>query len=481
MTLINPNASRREFLKRSSMLSVAGAATPWALNLAAIGEAAAQTAPTDYKAIVCIFMLGGNDYANTVTPYDTVEYNKYLTLRGSTLSHAQSSLTNTALTPLNAATFGGTDLGTRQYALAPGLINLSSTPAATPNRKTLVQLFDSERLAVLLNVGTLVQPTTKAQYQNKSVPLPPKLMSHNDQQSVWQSSAGEGANSGWGGRIGDLFAASNTNSTFTCISVSGNAVYLSGKSAVQYQVSTGGSVAVNAIKTPMFGSAAIASTLRSMITATSANVYEAEHSRIMKRSLDANDQLTSALLANPLPVNATFDSTNSLEAQLKMVAQIIAARNSLSAKRQVFFVSLGGFDTHDNLTVDHAALMSKVGSAMSRFDNALTELGVQNQVTSFTASDFGRTLTGNGDGSDHGWGSHHLIMGGAVKGKRFYGLPPAVANNGPDDIGQGRLVPTSSVDQLAGTLATWFGVPSSDFQMVLPNLTNFTNKNLGFV
>jgi uncharacterized protein (DUF1501 family) len=466
MTIINPIAERREFLKRSSMLSIAGAATPWAINLAAIGEAASQSA-TDYKALVCIFLLGGNDYANTLIPYDTTNYNKYSTLRGTTLAIPSANLAATALTPL-AAALGGSDLAGRQYAFAPNL-------------SPLVQIFNDEKLAVMLNVGTLVQPTTKAQYSAKSAPLPPKLMSHNDQQSVWQSSAAEGATTGWGGRMGDLFASGNGNSTFSCISVSGNAVYLSGASAVQYQVSTNGSVPLNAVKTPMFGSTTIANTLKAMITAPSAQLFQSEHTRIVKRAIDANDQLTTAIAANALPAGTTFDTTNSLAMQLKMVAQIIASRNSLSSKRQVFFVALGGFDTHDNLTTDHPALMTKVSGAMASFHDAMTKLGTSNSVTSFTASDFGRTLTGNGDGSDHGWGSHHFVMGGAVKGKRFYGTPPEVASNGPDDIGQGRLVPTTSVDQLAGTLATWFGVSNSDLKIVLPNLGNFSNPNLGFL
>jgi uncharacterized protein (DUF1501 family) len=473
MTMINPNADRREFLKRSSMLSIAGAASPWAMNLAAIGEAAAQSA-TDYKALVCIFLFGGNDYANTIIPYDATNYNKYFSLRGATLSIPQANLAATALTPL-AAAMGGTDLSTRQYALAPNL-------------SPLLPIFNDEKLAVLLNAGTLIQPTTKAQYTAKSVPLPAKLLSHNDQQSVWQSSAAEGATTGWGGRIGDLFASGNGNSTFSCISVSGNAVYLSGSSAVQYQVSTNGSVALNALKTPMFGSTTIANTLKSMITAPSNQLFQSEHARIAKRAVDANDQLTAALAvtANKLPADAlfmspTFDTSNSLATQLKMVAQLIASRNTLSAKRQVFFVSLGGFDTHDNLTTDHPVLMTKVSNAMAMFDDAMRKIGTHNFVTSFTASDFGRTLTGNGDGSDHGWGSHHMIMGGAVKGKRFYGTPPEVANNGADDIGQGRLVPTTSVDQLAGTLATWFGVSNTDMKVVLPNLGNFSSGNLGFL
>ena len=468
MTLINPNASRREFLRRSSALSAAGIGSvgaPLAMNLAAIGEVAAQTA-TDYKAIVCIFLLGGNDYANTLTPFDASNYNEYARLRGATLAYPLTSLT--ALAPLTAsAPIGDTDLQGRQFALAPNLAQLAP-------------IFNDKKLAVLLNAGTLIQPTTKAQYTAKSVLLPPKLMSHNDQQSYWQSSGAEGATSGWGGRMGDIFASGNGNSTFTCISVTGNAVFLSGKSSVQYQVSTSGSVALTAIKSPLFGSTSVANTLKSLITAPSTQMFESEHSRIMARALTANDSLSAALAASP-PFTDPFDTTNSLAMQLKMVAQIIGARNALTAKRQVFFVSLGGFDTHDRLTADHAVLMSKLADAMSDFNKAMIAAGTQNMVTSFTASDFGRTLTGNGDGSDHGWGSHHLIMGGAVNGQRFYGTPPAVASSGPDDIGQGRLVPTTSVDQIASTLATWFGVSATSMVDVLPNLTNFSTKKLGFL
>ena len=466
--LINPNASRREFLRRSSALGAAGIGSvgaPLAINLAAIGELAAQTA-TDYKAIVCIFLLGGNDYANTVTPFDTTNYNLYAGLRGTTLAYPLSSLS--ALSPLAASgTIGDTDLQGRQYALAPNLA-------------MLVPIFNDKKLAVVLNTGTLIQPTTKAQYSAKSVLLPPKLMSHNDQQSYWQSSGAEGSTSGWGGRMGDIFASGNGNSTFTCVSVTGNAVFLSGKSSVQYQVSTSGSVPLTAIKTPLFGSTTLANTLKSLITAPSTQMFESEHSRIMARALTANDSLTAALAASP-PFTDPFDTTNSLAMQLKMVAQIIGARNALTAKRQVFFVSLGGFDTHDRLTTDHPALMLKVADAMADFNRAMIASGTQNMVTSFTASDFGRTLTGNSDGSDHGWGSHHFVMGGAVNGQRFYGAPPAVASNGPDDIGQGRLVPTTSVDQIASTLATWFGVSTTSLADVLPNLNNFATKKLGFL
>ena len=452
--------SRRAFLQRASLLSLAGAAAPWALNLAAMGEAAAATA-ADYKALVCVFLYGGNDYGNTLIPYDSTRYGLYQGMRP-TLAYARSALTPTLLAP-NVALAGG-----MQYALAPEL-------------SPLLPLFNSNHLAVMLNVGTLMQPTTKAQYTAKSVPLPPKLFSHNDQQSVWQSSSPEGAASGWGGRMGDLFQAGNGNATFTCVNVSGNAVYLSGNSAVQYQVSPSGPVALNGVKSPLFGSAACSAALRTLVTAPSAHLFESEYARVMSRSLSAGDALSAALTGGPT-INTFFPTGNSLADQLKLVARMISTASDVGAKRQVFFVSMGGFDNHDGLATIHPGLLTSVASAMQAFYSATVELGVANQVTSFTASDFGRTLTAN-DGSDHGWGSMHFMLGGAVNGGRFYGTPPVVANDGPDDVGQGRLLPSTSVDQYAATLGKWFGISDADLLTVLPNLSNWnaSQRTLGFV
>ena len=453
------NNSRREFLKRASAVSMTGVASPWALNLAAMGEAAAAAA-TDYKALVCVFLYGGNDYANTVVPYDLASHTAYKNQRAA-IAIDRATLGGTVLNP-SAALPGG-----RQYALAPEL---------TP----LVPLFDAGQMAVMLNVGTLVQPTTKLQFTNKSAPLPPKLFSHNDQQSVWQSSAPEGSRSGWGGRMGDLFAAGNGNATFTCVSVAGNAVFLSGQSAVQYQVSTNGSVPLNALKTPLFGSQACSDALKKLVTAPGTHLFETEHARVMKRSIEADAELTSAL-AGTTALRTVFPTGNTLASQLAMVARMISARTALSAKRQVFFVSLGGFDTHDGILTEHPALMATVGQALAAFQAATVELGVANSVTAFTASDFGRTLTTDGDGSDHGWGSMHFVLGGAVKGKAFYGAAPAIANNGPDDVGQGRLLPSMAVDQFAATLANWFGVSNTDAVSVLPNIGNYSVRDVGFM
>jgi uncharacterized protein (DUF1501 family) len=452
------NASRRAFLRRTGALSLAAGAAPWALSLAAMGEAAAQTA-TDYKALVCVFLYGGNDYANTLVPYDQASYDAYAGLR-SNIAIARTALAGTVLNPTTPLAGG------LQYALAPGLA-------------PLVPVFDAGQMAVLLNIGPLVQPTTKAQYAARSVPLPPKLFSHNDQQSYWQSSLPEGARTGWGGRLGDLFASGNGNSTFTCISVSGNAVYLTGQSAVQYQVSSNGAVAVNGIKNPLFGSSACSTALRSLVTQPRTHLLENEYALVTRRSEESNDQLTAALAGASMPT--AFPTGNGLASQLQLVARLIAARSALGARRQVFFVSLGGFDTHDSLATAHPALMTTLGNALAAFQQATVDLGVASQVTTFTASDFGRTLVSNNDGSDHGWGSMHFVLGGAVQGKSFVGTPPAIANNGPDDVGQGRLLPTTSVEQLAGTLATWLGVSATDQLTLLPNLANYSTRNLGFM
>ena len=458
MTQSHPShSSRRAFLRRAGQLSFTGVAAPWALNLAAMAEAAAQTA-TDYKALVCLFLYGGNDYGNTVVSYDAASHAAYTTIRGS-LATPRSALAGTALAPSVALTSG------RQMALAPELAPIKP-------------LFDSGRLGVLLNIGTLIQPTTQAQYNAKSVPLPPKLFSHNDQQSVWQSSLPEGSTSGWGGRVGDLLMSANGKSTFTCVNASGNAVFMSGRQAVQYQVATSGSVALRGIQAPLFGSQACSDALRALTTASRSHLMQAEHTRVMARAIDANTSLSAALASTP-QLATVFETANPLAAQMQIVARMIAARNVLGAKRQVFFVSIGGFDLHDFLVAQHPGLLANVGGAMKSFYDATVELGVASQVTTFTGSDFGRTLSSNGDGSDHGWGSHHFVLGGAVKGQRFHGQLPAMAVSGPDDVGQGRLLPTTSVDQLAATMAKWMGVSDSNLPLVTPNIGNYSLRDLG--
>lgn len=458
---IKDEQSRRAFLKRSAALGLAGTATPFVTSLAAIGEAAAATT-SDYKALVCVFLYGGNDYANTLPPYDQASYTLYQAAR-SNIALGRDALAATVLNPATA-------LGGRQFALAPTMA-------------PLVPLFDAGRMAVVLNVGTLMQPTTKAQYSASSVPLPPKLFSHNDQQSFWQASNPEGATSGWGGRIGDLMQSGNGSATLTCINATGNAVFLTGKTAIQYSVGTGGPIALLNNAASLFGSTTAASTLRSLMTGAQGNLIQNEHARVSKRALDTYAQVTSALAGAPASNFPLFPTSNSLADQLRIVARLISVSQDLGARRQVFFVSLGGWDMHDVLATAHPTQTALLANALRAFHDTTAALGVADKVTTFTASDFGRTLQSNDDGSDHGWGSHHFVLGGAVSGKRFYGTPPAIGNGTGDDVGQGRLLPGIAVDQYAATLASWFGVSSGDLPTVLPNIGSYnpSSRNLGFV
>jgi uncharacterized protein (DUF1501 family) len=321
---------------------------------------------------------------------------------------------------------------------------------------------------------------TRAQYNSSDrskYPLPPKLFSHNDQQSVWQSSSPEGSTIGWGGKIGDLSLGNNTDPLFTCISLTGNNVLLSGDSALQYQCSTSGAIAVRNLSDNFFYQSPMRDAFTSMLQQPRKHVLENEYNIVMKRGITAQAKVAQGL--STVNLTTTFAAGNSLADQLKMVARLIGARSSLGAKRQVFMVSLNGFDLHDYLNTKHGPLLQQVDEAMTSFYQATQELGVANQVTAFTASDFGRTLASNGDGSDHGWGSHHLMVGGAVKGARFYGSAPPISitdTAAADDqwhVGQGRLLPSTAVDQYAATLAKWFGVADSEMATLLPNLKNF--------
>ncbi len=484
MHFIQPqDHTRRAFLRRSAQLAFTGVALPTVLNLAAIGEAAAFNA-TDYKALVCVFLNGGNDQWNTVVPYDNTHYDLYSAVRGGSagrtaggIALGQATLANTVLSPTTPLA------GSRQYALHPAMAGLAG-------------LFNAGQAAVQLNVGPLVVPVTKAQYEGSNralYPLPPKLFSHNDQQSIWQSSSPEGSTIGWGGNIGDLaLSANGAGSLFTCISITGNAVFLAGDQALAYQVSPGGAVKINCVTNDVYGSSAVKTALRDLVQQARTDVLENEYNRVTQRAITAEGSINGGIggTASAAAANtgefapfAGIPSNNALARQLKMVARLIAARTSLSTKRQVFFVSLGGFDLHDNLLAGHVTNMTRVSQAMTAFYQTTFNLGVANEVTAFTASDFGRTLTSNGDGSDHGWGGDHFVVGGAVKGKAFYGTPPPVSTgdgSAAEDqwhVGQGRLVPSTSVDQYAATLAAWFGVEATELNGILPNLRNFGTPN----
>lgn len=476
-----PNASRREFLRAASMMSMVGsAAAPFALNLATIGAAAAQSAPSDYKAIVCLFMSGGNDHGNTVLATDPGSWAEYVRYR--------------ATPDADSIALPAVGLNGGVLPIIPKTTQPGRSFALHPSMKGLKDVFDAGRVAVVANVGPLIMPTTLAQFKAGSVKLPPKLFSHNDQQSLWQSSRPEGAKSGWGGRMADLLVAANSSPIFTAISVSGNAVFLSGKTVNQYQVSSAGAIPIYALDGSLFGAPPGANPLKAIITGDRANLFEKEHAAIVKRSIAAQGVLVGGMLPagtggvpNPAPYtnpNTGTMSGNSLAVQLQTVARIIAGRSALGVKRQIFFVNIGGFDSHDNQRVNQADLLARVSHAMAYFDTMMGNLqgaDLRRQVTLFTASDFGRTFTSNGDGTDHGWGSHHFVMGGAVKGQDIYGDFPVTSLKHDHDVGSGSLLPQFSVDQYGATLASWFGLSPTQVADVFPGISNFSLRNLGFM
>jgi uncharacterized protein (DUF1501 family) len=492
------NASRREFLRTSSALSIAGAASaPFALNLATMGSAAAQTA-TDYKALICLFMYGGNDSAHMVLPTDTESWTRYLEARNQGADpialRAPGTAPDAAAAAASPARLGGV------LPINPTTAQAGRAFALHPLMTQTRDLFEAGRVAVIANAGPMIVPTNKTNYN--SVPRPRGLFSHNDQQSTWQAGVAEGARQGWGGKMADLMISQNTNAIFTSISTGGNHVFLSGRSVLQFQVGNGGG-GLNINGRPpgnLFGSTQAATAFQSIITNTGAtNLFEKDYATVVKRSIDSQALLNTSLQAitpqmvaaapqyqDPLNNNAL--ANNGLAQQLNSVFRLIAARDQLGVKRQVFLINIGGFDTHDGQNRGLASIYARISAALAYFDATIRNINgvdLSNNVTLFTASDFGRTFTTNGDGTDHGWGAHHFVAGGAVKGKDIYGRFPSIGvsvNGGfqnPDALGSGNLIPTVAVDQYSATLAKWFGVSETDLDLLFPNLKNFNDANPG--
>jgi len=467
------NASRRAFLRYASSLSVAGAATPFALNLAALTAASAQTSSDDdYKALVCVFLQGGNDHANSVLATDPESWATYQSLR-------------TAGANISVAAVGQPD---GALPITPTTVQAGRSFALHPELAPLKNLFDQGTAAIVANAGPLIEPLTRSGYLNEQGQVPPKLFSHNDQTSVWQAFAPEGALYGWGGRMGDLMAAMNSEQSFTCISPAGNAVWISGNQTVPYQISVAGPTAINGVNGGVAWPTGVTDILQQIITASSRNVFEQSLGQLTRGAIDGQQKLQSALIEDnalpPVPQVPATSETNWLATQLRIVARIIGGRAALGMKRQVFLVTLGGFDTHDKQIDRHAPLLQQLAQAIEYFNSLLANSNVNasNKVTTLTASEFGRTLVTNGDGTDHGWGSHHFVVGDAVKGGDLYGRFPDYAVDGPDDVGGGRLLPSYSVDQYGGTLARWFGVEDGMLNDIFPNLANFgSDRDIGFM
>jgi uncharacterized protein (DUF1501 family) len=445
---------RRQLLQR---LGAGGATAAAGALMAPLTALAQATTGTDYKALVCLFMYGGNDGNNLLVPIDTAAYATYRSAR-SNLALAQDTLL-----PIAPGNTGGA-----RYGLHPSFVNVAKR-------------FTEGRAAVIANVGPMMVPTTKVQWDTRTVPLPGGLFSHSDQQDAWQSAIYDGAGSlrsGWGGRFMErMVAEGSPNRGYACISVAGGNLWQSGdRSMLAYKVSSSGNFGFDffdpAGTDPL--SVAIAQTLADQRS----HLFHQAWLATMARSIDAQRVLSSALDDSAL---ATDFPDTGLGRQLRTVAQIVSARQSLGVSRQCFFVSIGGFDTHgDDQLQQQQRLFAEIDGAVDAFYQATVDLGVADKVTLFSASDFGRTFQSNGQGSDHGWGNHHLVVGGAVKGGQLYGRFPDQRIGGPDDIGSGRWIPAMATDQMAGTLARWFGADATTIAAVLPRLAYFT-PDAGFM
>lgn len=410
-------------------------------------SAAAALAGTDYRALVCVFLYGGNDSNNTVVPFDSAGYAAYSAARG------RPALGGLTLEQSTLAQLGGSNL-----ALHPGLA-------------AWADIWNQGHLAVQANVGTLLKPLNKTGYLGAPGTAPPNLFSHLDQQQQWQRGSSTLLSSGWGGRLGDLLP---TSAVPTVLSFAGNSVFINGAASSGLVLPSKGGFSIRGFgatpsSNPLYG------LFNSVLASTQGNDQVIAAKDVMEQALQASASLNPVLAASGSTAALFAGQNNSLAQQLQAVARVIEGRASLGVSRQVFFVSLGGFDTHNDQLNRQAALMAVLGPALKAFYDATRQLGVAAQVTSFTASDFARTLEpASGGGSDHAWGGHHFVMGGAVRGG-IYGQMPQLVLGGPDDITQeGRWLPTTSVDQMGASLAAWFGVPAASLAQVFPNLSSFT-------
>jgi uncharacterized protein (DUF1501 family) len=478
--------TRRQFIRQAACAALGtGALTATVRDLRFLNAAVAQSLPTDYKALVCIFLSGGNDSNNLIIPTIPAEYADYSTIRSDVLAIPLSGAPNVVL-PLSPLNSDG-----HQYGLHP----------ACPELKTL---FGEGKLAALFNTGTLVYPLTRAQYQSGALSKPPQLFSHSDQVTQWQTSIPDRAPlTGWGGRCADLLAAMQPSAPISlCVTLTGANTFEVGNTVSQYSVTSSGAIALSSVSAPRLQS------LTNILALPNANLQVRAHADVAQHAIQTGGQLNTAIAATsaasywavPFPTTVTPPTggtafTSYLASQLRMVARLIeaghrdAASGGFGMKRQIFFCQVGGYDLHAGQTPGpgqttvgaHANLLAELSQSMFAFQRGMEQLGLSSNVTTFTASDFGRTLLSNDSGSDHGWGSHHLIMGGAVNGQRTYGKFPTLAINGPDDTDTGRWIPSTAIDQYFATLATWFGVDSGNLGAVFPNLGRFSTPNLGFV
>ncbi len=509
---------RRRFLQSSSAIAAMSTSGAWLANLAAVNQASAQSTGSDYKALVCIFLNGGNDAHNTVIPVDATSWRCYSATRDPAVmakvtgSPAPDNLSSIALDQGSLLSIS--------HRNAKGL-NTGRSFALHPQLKRIQKLYAGGSAAIVANIGPLIQPTSKVDMMDHSWPMPRKLGSHNDQASIWQSLGVEGTTGGWGGLIMDQLKSRNVNQTFSSVGVNAPGVWLSGKTVVPYLLGTAGFQSMGGNSGQILGSSTVYAAVRAAAsTSTRQDVIAADFAKVASRTLSSEAALRQGLPAtnqSPWGTPGTTAATdpllkytepdtglsklNPLAQQLQVIASMIAARNSsgISAGRQVFMVSLGGFDTHSDQLKQHARQLAKLDHAVDYFQNCLAQMpggDIRSQVTTFTASDFGRALVNNGDGCDHGWGSHHFVIGGSVKGSDVYGKYPAfMAFDGNGNffsdelLAGGVLLPGLSVDQLVYTLGKWMGVSEAALvgttgsAGIAPNIGNFdaSVRDIGFM
>ena len=449
--------SRRNFIAQAGALGAAGLVG----NLGQWGiRAVSAQSLSDYKALVCVFLFGGNDSNNTVIPYD--DYGSYSAVRttASNINIPKDQLLQIS-PPHAGAKFG-----------------------LHPNLGPLQTLFNAGNLAVVVNAGPLLAPLTKAQYQ-AGIDRPLNLFSHSDQQNEWQGLIdGTAIRSGWGGRVGDKINAVNQGAVVpTIVSVSSGSLITQGINVGPFVLPASGGVLLSGTGTDAISQARI-NGVHQMLSAASSNNIVNDAAAVLSSALTTGDAINPVLATTSPIITAAFNGLNTgIALQLKQIARVIEARSMFGAKRQFFFASLGGFDTHgDELNVQ-GGLLAQLAPALKAFYDATVQLGVADKITSFTHSDFSRTFIANSTrGTDHAWGAHHFVIGGAVRGGDFYGTFPDLSVRGADDSGtNGAWLPTISVDQIGATLATWFGVSNADLDYIFPNLSRFSTANLGFL
>jgi len=446
--------NRRDFLKTSGAAAVF-AATPGLAYSQVVGVAGPFD---DYRALVCVFLFGGNDSFNMLVPNTPAEYSAYAN------SRQNLAIPQTELLPISPVSTQTPDFGLH------------------PSMSGIHGLFNGGDAALVANVGPLIEPTGKDQFFNRSVAVPPQLFSHNDQQDQWTSLRGNvSSKTGWAGRMADLIRTGVADQQMaTNASLFGANLFQSADETVAYVMGPNGPVQFEGFSTDpnsiLFEQRAA---FRRIVEAQYGTVYERGYAEVQRRAINAADTVSAAIDSAP-PINTAFPESQ-LGAQLNTVARLIAVRDRLQMRRQVFFVAAGGFDSHDNQQQEQPGLLGGISAAIAAFHTATVELGVASNVTTFTQSDFGRTLTSNGDGTDHAWGGNQLVVGGAVNGGELYGRYPLLEIGGPEDVTGGRMIPSTSADQYAATLARWFGIPDVDLDIIAPNLPNFAVRDLGFM